>query len=39
MNERKQMDIDLYEGTFHDNVERRKDGRLSKDRVIDINRC
>jgi len=33
------MDIGLHEGTFHDNVERGKDRKLSKDRVINIIRC
>jgi len=33
------MDIDLHEGTFQDNVERRKDGKLSKDKVFNTIRC
>jgi hypothetical protein len=32
------MDIGLYEGAFHDKWTRRKYGKLTKDRIININR-
>jgi hypothetical protein len=35
---KEKMDIGLHEGAFHDKLARIKYGKLSKDRVININR-